>query len=771
MSLRIEQLPLLSRLSKGHNNGDGSFSLKPDELHDIAYIPPEGEDGSGVTLAVRVIKREDDYASTLAVLDLSVLPSDAEPAAEPVETAAAPAPTVELRVPEKPAEPAEPAELEVLQRRGVEPPRAKTLAEAHVETQKLRRAVDVLSETLAKTEARAAHAEKMAEEAEALVADYVARTKDNKADTDRIRAEAAKEFEQKISQLQNQLDAASQDSDAANKQALEAAQKAHAEKVAELQRANAQALDQNAAAKKTYEDQIAQLQQELKTVPKDAGEKNKAALEAAQTEHARKIAELQATHARELEAQKTAATTALEQTIQGRLTEARREVEEKANAHLAEERRNWQADAETALSVAREGWQADEAKRLAEAKTPLEGEIADLRQKLETATAEIETVRAQTSAASSTAHAQEIAELQSAHAKALEEQAAATKEELEKSFGGRLADALRQAHERADAHLAEQQQIWKTDAETALTVAKASWQADAEKRRNDEDSPLATELASLREQLSAAQSEAEELRKQSTGAVEPTGSEEIATLKETHARELDAQKTETEKALEEAFEKRLAEALSEAEKKTEERLAEEHKAWDVGAEAALATARENWKADEEERLAAAKKEWQNKMRKEAKAWSRSGPAARRVQRNWMPRPSYAVAAVLVGLIVVAFLNPNIKRQIVERSELVFAEATDRVEPLVEIGRDVAAAPPELPDLPDIPAILDRRTTIIVPSANIRSGPSTATRVVGALGRGNAVVLLREQGEWWRIRFGSGDGDTGWVHRDLLADPS
>src|SRR5882672_11171873 len=80
LSLRVERLPQLARLSAGRNNGDNSWSLSPDQLEDLTYLPPEGMNEAH-SLAVRIIGL-DGGGSTLAVVDLPVSPSDAEPETE-----------------------------------------------------------------------------------------------------------------------------------------------------------------------------------------------------------------------------------------------------------------------------------------------------------------------------------------------------------------------------------------------------------------------------------------------------------------------------------------------------------------------------------------------------------------------------------------------------------------------------------------------------------------------------------------------------------------
>ncbi len=89
LSLRIERLPNLARLSAGQNNGDHSWSLGLDEIEDLIYFAPEGSDDAH-TLGVRIIAKTEGDASTLAVVDLPV-PEDEtdEESADLPEVAAA----------------------------------------------------------------------------------------------------------------------------------------------------------------------------------------------------------------------------------------------------------------------------------------------------------------------------------------------------------------------------------------------------------------------------------------------------------------------------------------------------------------------------------------------------------------------------------------------------------------------------------------------------------------------------------------------------------
>src|SRR5882672_5997114 len=46
LSLRVERLPHRARLSRGHNNGDRSWSLMSDELEGLSYLPPKEAAGA-----------------------------------------------------------------------------------------------------------------------------------------------------------------------------------------------------------------------------------------------------------------------------------------------------------------------------------------------------------------------------------------------------------------------------------------------------------------------------------------------------------------------------------------------------------------------------------------------------------------------------------------------------------------------------------------------------------------------------------------------------
>ena len=80
VALRVERMPSRSRLSRGRNNGDGSWSLTREELEGLFYFPPRGS-SDVPTLVVRIIGLDSDNGATLEVVD--AVPGDAEDDGDP----------------------------------------------------------------------------------------------------------------------------------------------------------------------------------------------------------------------------------------------------------------------------------------------------------------------------------------------------------------------------------------------------------------------------------------------------------------------------------------------------------------------------------------------------------------------------------------------------------------------------------------------------------------------------------------------------------------
>jgi len=761
LSIRIERLPPRSRLSKGRNNGDATFSLKPDDLDDLFFLPAEKSDGSDVTLAIRIVKLDSDSATTLALIDLPVSSArESEQSARP-NVSVAESPRNAKRGTSR-----KPAELTVGSLKKSRQALEGMPVDEQVETLKVQRAFDVLTKSLAETEARAEHAERKAEEAEARIADYEAGASDAERDSDRIRAEVSEQYEKERAHLRQQLDTAASELEEAKKQLTrefdgrvaktlrEAEEKASADLEKERQswESNAETAllsarenwrseeaQRLAAARKAFEAELSDLREQFTVATDGIEAARKQATEIAATNRAREISELQTTHGRALE-ENTAATKAeLERAFEIRLAEERREADQAAELHLSEEREKWEADAEAARSKARDGWQVEEAKRRAEATAPLEDEISDLRQQLKIATDEVGKVREQASTDTETWHAREIEELHRTHASDLEEKVTVTKKQLEQEFADRLAKALREADDKAEARLTEEHQNLEKGADAALSAARDTWKEQEATRLAEERAGHEPELSDLQAQLEAATNEIAELRRQASEVSVPP---DVG-----------------------ASEDRPAATGEQPDETFEERLAEERKVWDAGAEEALARARANWKTAEEGRLAAAMKVWQKESRVQGKPGRGRRLSGRWRFNSWMPRRSLLITAAIVCLFALATLHPDIKFLALRYSAPAVAEIKSRVEPLLNLRPIVLQSAQ-----PEASAAAGKRVIVGVESANVRVGPSTVTNVVGSLRRGDTVVLLDSQGDWLRVRFGAGVNKVGWVHRDLLSGP-
>jgi len=53
-------------------------------------------------------------------------------------------------------------------------------------------------------------------------------------------------------------------------------------------------------------------------------------------------------------------------------------------------------------------------------------------------------------------------------------------------------------------------------------------------------------------------------------------------------------------------------------------------------------------------------------------------------------------------------------------------------------------------------------TVLIPSLNVRSGPSTSGRILGKLNQGTQVQVLASQRDWLQIVYPSGPGGRAWV---------
>lgn len=725
LSVRVEQLPQLARLSKGRNNGDCTFSLKLDELLGLVYLPPPGSNGAPITLAVRILNLDDDYATTLALIDQPVPP-------EPNYEAGA---KRKLRVVDTPediegdaeGEPAEPAALQSIhvKRTDASNELAGELSDLHqqLETsteddeENYKQALQSAEAALARdfVEQIAAAKEQLEREFADRLAKSLLQAEENKAETeaDHAQANSIKELEEEISGLRQQLDAAATAGDI-----------------------------------------------DIEEVRKQAIEAAKAA-KAAETAHAREITELQGAHARALEVQDAATREQLKQEFTERLAEIQSQAEEKiraqataadkraeeAEASLTETRQTLEAEAASALSTARDTWRAEEAERFAAAEQKFEDERAQLRQQHENANSDVAEMRKQA-----------IEAVKTEHAAALTAQLAATKEKLETEFTERLAIAQNQADAEAEATLSTARESWQAEEATHLAAAQKEFEDELAQLRQQHDSDTAVDA------------DIEELRQQSMSAAETAKAAhaaEIADLKSAHARALEELASANEKPTEPGTADDTDKAVRAAEDKIEARLTKARQVWQADAAAKLAAARETWQAEEAQRLAAAKAAWQGHSQ---------GPTTRerafRQQRNWMPRRAHMVTIAFVCLIGFALLLPGVRSLAVEGSTTAITGLKGYIGSLRTPPPVIEPASVETPQTPPSNplAATAARPVVNVTSANVRATPSADANLVKILPRGSAVSVLGSEKGWQLIRFGDGAQDIGWVFGDLLSAP-
>jgi len=69
--------------------------------------------------------------------------------------------------------------------------------------------------------------------------------------------------------------------------------------------------------------------------------------------------------------------------------------------------------------------------------------------------------------------------------------------------------------------------------------------------------------------------------------------------------------------------------------------------------------------------------------------------------------------------------------------------------------------PAVTTVPELPS----QVTVIVATANIRSGPGTNYGIVGSAKQGEKLAVLGEEGDWCNVELP--DGKTGWIYKKLI----
>lgn len=650
LSLRVERLPARARLSKGSNNGDGTWSLRLDDLDDLRYLPANNK-SAVPALSLRVFTRDDDYATTLAVLDI---PIHAQETAPPASASA---------------------------------PSLKDDAELHRQLDELvaLKAAQEAAFAEAKQKAEADHAAARAAWDAELDRRVAAVAADAATKLERHRAEWQAEQQTHLAQVEKDLRARGeqareqwrQEADAALAKAKkvwhaeeaarltaaeakwrEAANRALAEAkthVKQAETARAEAMAQQKHAHDRRDDELARLRDELAATRAIVSERD-AALAAMrqQAQHTESAATKQ-----KIEAELTAARTAWEAELKTRLAQATAEATqslgqsraawqaEQADRLAATEKsalerqekahKLWQQEADAILGKAKEAWHAEEATRLAAAEAKWRDETS---RAVAAATARVQA--AEKTRDEALAQRKPTGEGRDPELSRLRDELAAMRQRAEHAEG----PGIRQQVETA---LAEARKTWHADEAKRFSAAETAWhektnrllgemkarldQAEAARAAavtqrqptphgiDEELSRLRDELAASRAIVSDRESELIEMRQRGaqveTVAMRQKIEAELAIARSGWEAELESRlagaAAEATRALEQnraAWEVERASRVTAWEKVTQQRLQQAQTQWLQENEASLAKTREEWKTAEAARLAAEREQWQ-----------------------------------------------------------------------------------------------------------------------------------------------------------------
>ena len=770
LALRVEGMPLRSRLSRGRNNGDNTWSLASDELEDLEFLSPEGSDKTH-TLAIRIIARDGGEASTVAVLDLRVSPDASARAAAGATGGTSPSADADkLRA----------LQDELAKLRDELSAREAELGEARQAAEQA--AVDAASKDREVASARAREAELEKAQKEMVRAGDTA-AKNLEAELARARkawdAETIKRLAAATAHSASELEReratwkAKQDAEIA---ALEArADKRMAEARTSWEREAADAL---AKAEKTWKAEEAARLTAAKTRWKDDAAK---ALDAARAS---------------TDAARNAGKTELEQ-LRGQLAQARAALADRekalaaAQAAAAEEDKRRREEAEAALAEAREAWKTEEAARLGASEAgwrkEAEGALAALKARCEKAEAALADAHKSASATDDEART-ELRRLREDLS-----QAKAALEERDAALGkAQLAVEAAKVRGREDgeAALAKARDAWKAEEAARLAEDQARWKAESER--------ALAEMSARCERAEAALKEARDTT--DSDAARDREAAELSRMRD----ELAAAQTALA-----AREEELARARSEGE----------------AAAAALAKAESAWKASEAERFAQAEAQWgqrsdgalaeataryqaaelalsELRMRSRSTAqvgdphMDRLHDEIARLQATLGERDA-ELARIRTGSAGVpgvasssedgapAQRSRGLVRDVVLVMALVVAAIMlyPKVETLISNiwpqptitivdEEDGADAPALHQTASQSPSVADQRMAVIVRGVNLRAGPSTHDKVVTTLKRGVTVAIVEERGKWTRVRLpahGKSAVDEGWVYNTYLKE--
>lgn len=833
LSLRIERLPDRARLTKGRNNADHTWSLTPDELDDLDYLPPAGL-VKAHTIAIRIINLDGEYGATLATLDLPVSPRLA-----PSRSAAAAAGTSDDAT-----EAIDHAELsrlrdEAAAARAALAQQDKELADTR---QKLEQASGegvkqrIEAElTKARTAWQAEFEKRLAaaasEAAAKLEASRVAWQTEQQERVVKSNNQAQQSFEQARKRWQQEAEIAF----AKSKEAWQAAEGARlAALETQWRQKSEHALAEATARSERAESALAQVRAEAETTRgrtndaelarlRDELASTRTGLAERETALAAARAQIQAAGARSDDADLAR--------LRGELAAARTGLADKESA-LAQSRsaaeqagQRAMAEAQTALQKATETWKANEAQRLAAAEVRWREQsskaLAEATGRAERAESALVQARAEGGASSNPGNEAELGRLRDDLAavqailsqreiellearqrggpstaaemrQAIEADLAAARSSWEVELEQRLEDAAAQASAnlkkaRADwegeqqGRATQAQQGSQQDIKSALARATESWKtaeagrlAEAEaKWRQQSEQALAETEAKWGQQSEKALAEATARFERAEAALAAQRAGATAAQDRTESAEIQRLNGEIEALRGELVAVRTALAASENEL-AQARAALEQASKDTAAIKAQAVARkaeETRKPEKAQQLQAPPPEEQKEQPKNNIRGSLANALSRQRQALIM---RYAIrgGALAASLAVAAFLYPYAKRT-VEATPTKIAELSDSVASEIEplFAREEEPVKPEPPAPASVSAV-EARWVIAAPTANVRSGPSPSAGLVATLPRDIEVSPVDRRGSWVLIRFGGEGGNhvrEGWVSRSIIKE--
>ncbi len=765
LSVRVERLAHGARLSKGRNNGDRSWSLAPDDLDDLEYLPPAGA-YEAHKLAIRLISLEGSSGATLALIDFPIaahLPSEAE-AAAPAVAVESPIDLVdpdaqrlrdelaqmkfslatrdaELARIRSAAEEADRSRQELMTQfaaaeaawdRELQERLTVAAAEAKANLEKSRAAWDLeqnvrifRSEASAETavedarkrwqqEADAALA-KAKETWEADGAAHLAaaekaaaelRDRAEQAETALARSSAAQPDDKEVRRLRQQL--AGIEANLATR----TAELAEARAAAELARARSQ--DVPAEVRKA--EQAWKAGEAARFAAAESHWKDRSAKAMAETTARFEQAEADVAEARAQAEARLHQMTALQTSVSARDTElaqmrtALDEARARSSGKADAAREHWQQEMDAALANAQETWKANEAARLS---------AAELQWKAQLAAAVAETTaplqRAESALAEAHREAQtqrdcadaELSRLRDDLATAHAALAAHESELAEaRSFAAQARTTADESLEGVAAEIEKARQQWKKEAAAALAKAQKAWRAEEAPR-------LAAAEARWQEQIEVRLTEANERVERAETALANARDCSEALRHELAAAQASLANRDIE----------LAEARAAAERERER--------W-TEAPLAAQERKPSWQADHDDR--------------------------RMLFRRRLIR-DLAVVTCLAGLSIMLF--PRVQPVVAEAWPQSLS-LHDNIQPLLQMAGLASEPAPEEAPVAEPHALVDVRV------ANLRERPSTASAVVTKLARNAEVVPVEHRGKWVFVRIGDGaNQQQGWVASSVL----